>query len=154
MNFDCHLKSMKFRVWPKNSLLQRIQCPYSFTKSIKDLLTCRAHHTFQTRYPLWSAVRRSALQYDNPIQRTPLTRRAEGLYGIGPWNPLPVPNLQVQEKAKFPIVRFPPPIKVAPRYNRNIVEIGVKHHKPKPNRTFTNQIQRCIYKRNNLRNLR
>ena len=31
------------------------------------------------------------------------------------------------------LFRFPPPIKLtAPRYNWNIVESGVKYHKPKP----------------------
>ena len=28
---------------------------------------------------------------------------------------------------------FPPPIKLTPRYNWNIVESGIKHNKPKPN---------------------
>ena len=28
------------------------------------------------------------------------------------------------------VLWFPPPIKLMPRYNRNVVESGVKHHKP------------------------
>jgi hypothetical protein len=32
------------------------------------------------------------------------------------------------------VLRFPPPIKLTARYNRNIVESGVKHRKP----TITN----------------
>ena len=30
-------------------------------------------------------------------------------------------------------LRFPPPIKLTPRYNRNTVESGVKHDSPDPN---------------------
>jgi hypothetical protein len=29
-----------------------------------------------------------------------------------------------------PVLRFPPPVKLTPRYNWNIAEICVKHHKP------------------------
>jgi hypothetical protein len=34
---------------------------------------------------------------------------------------------------------FPPPINWPPRYNWNIVESGIKHHKPKPNHLFTRE---------------
>jgi hypothetical protein len=37
----------------------------------------------------------------------------------------------------FPqVLRFPPPIKLTPRYNWNIVESGVKHHKTKPDQSL------------------
>ena len=35
------------------------------------------------------------------------------------------------------VLRFPPPIKLPPRYNWNIVESGVKHHKPTKPSTIT-----------------
>ena len=38
----------------------------------------------------------------------------------------------------FPqVLPFPPPIKLTPRYNRNIVERGVKHHNLNPNPYYT-----------------
>ena len=30
------------------------------------------------------------------------------------------------------VLRFPPPIKLIPQYNWNIIESAVKHHKPNP----------------------
>ena len=42
----------------KISLLLRLRCAYSFSKSTK---TCMEHGTLQTHYPLWFTVRFSVL---------------------------------------------------------------------------------------------